>query len=70
MKKLKVDGRSAEERLMEELKLEQEERKDIILNIQADGEGGVASRPQVQLIISGKKSFAPKQNLSKPEKSI
>ena len=34
MKKLKLDGRSAEERLMEELKLEKdEERKDIVLNI-------------------------------------
>jgi hypothetical protein len=35
MKKLKLDGRSEEERLMEELKLgDQEENKEIVLNIQ------------------------------------
>ena len=47
MKKLKLDGRSAEERLMEELKLEREneETKQIVLTLQEDGAGGIASRP-------------------------
>jgi hypothetical protein len=35
MKKLKLDGRSEEERLIEELKLEEsnEEKKELVLNI-------------------------------------
>jgi hypothetical protein len=35
MKKLKLDGRSEEERLLEELKLEEsnEEKKELVLNI-------------------------------------
>ena len=47
MKKLKLDGRSAEERLMEELKLEREneETKQIVLTLQEDGAGGISSRP-------------------------
>lgn len=47
-KKLKLDGKTDEERMMEELKLgENEEQKSdmMVLNIQEDGAGGVASRP-------------------------
>jgi len=36
MKKIGLDGRSEEEKMLEELKLGNEERKDIVLNIQND----------------------------------
>lgn len=80
MKKLGIDTRSAEERLMDEIKKEQEELKqgevssmgmplqpgqqEIILN------PGQSQVPQVSMIIDKSKNYAPKQNLSKPEKSI
>ncbi|CDW88981.1 UNKNOWN [Stylonychia lemnae] len=71
MKKLKLDGRTAEERFLEEIKRgDQEESKQIVLTLQEDGAGGIAQRPQVQYIIERKQNFAPKQNLAKPEKSI
>ena len=60
MKKLKLDGRSAEERLLEELKLEEEKKDFIELTIQADSEGGVNTRPEVKIVIQNKKSYAPK----------
>lgn len=70
LKKLKLDGRTDEERMLEDLKLEEEKQEQVVLNIQADGQDGVFSRPQVQLIINNQRNIAPKQNLAKPEKSI
>lgn len=68
MKKLGLDGRSAEEKLRDELRME-EETKDGMMNLQiSDGRGGGA--PQVNLMIDTRKNQAPKQDLSKPERSI
>ena len=84
MKQLGIDGRSYEEKLIEELKEEVKQRDG--------GESrqissmGIAMKPgqselvmnphrgknvpQVSVIIDKNKNYAPKQNLKKPEKSI
>lgn len=61
MKKLKLDGRTDEERMMEELALDKEESKEIVLEIQGDSQDGIQARPQVRMVIPAqKKVIAPK----------
>jgi hypothetical protein len=80
-KKMGIDGRSAEEKLMEELRLEEEKKGDEEQQVSSLGvpmtrtqqeivlnPGGAG--PQVSVIVGTKKNLAPKQNLNKPEKSI
>lgn len=66
MKKLKLDGRTEAERMMEELKIsaksgfgQEEEKKShyMVLDIQSDGADGIEQRPQVQLVIDTRKNF-------------
>ena len=64
MKKLGLDGRTPEELWLDELK---EESKEPIINMQLSS-GGIG--PQVNLVIDTRKNLAPKQNTSKPERSI
>lgn len=64
MKKLGMDGRSEEQRFLDEMN---EERKEpmITLNLNQSGAG-----PDVNVIIDTRMNLAPKQNLAKPERSI
>lgn len=41
MKKLKLDGRTDEERMLEELSLDNEEQKELVLDIQGDAQDGI-----------------------------
>ena len=66
MKKLGIDGRSAEERFRDELQME--ETKDAMLNLQLND--GAHGGPMVNMIIDTRKNQAPKQDLNKPERSI
>lgn len=64
MKKLGIDGRTPEQRWIDEMK---EEQKDsvIMLNLNSGQVG-----PNVNIMIDTKKNLRPKQDVSKPEKSI
>lgn len=67
MKNLGIDGRTPEQKFLDEIRAE-EESKDPILNLQLnDGKKG---GPSVNILIDTRKNFVPKQDLSKPEKSI
>jgi hypothetical protein len=69
MKKLGIDGRSAEQRFLDEMRQEEESKDTNPLMTLAlnDGKRG---GPQVNVVIDTRKNMAPKQNLQKPEKSI
>ena len=64
MKKLGIDGRTPEQLFLDELK---EESKEPIINMKLSS-GGVG--PEVNLVIDTRKNLAPKQDTSKPERSI
>ena len=60
MKRFKLDGKTEEERMMEQLTMEEEKKGDIMLNIQGDSEGGIMARPEVNIIIPKGRTVAPK----------
>jgi hypothetical protein len=65
MKKLGIDDRTPEQKFLDEIREESKEPMvDLMLN---DGCNG---GPKVNMIIDTRKNLAPKQDLSKPEKSI
>ena len=64
MKKIGLDERSAEERFLDEMNEESKEPV-MTLNLNASGAG-----PDVNIMIDTRKQINPKQDLSKPEKSI
>ena len=84
MKKLGLDGRSYEEKLIEELKQEEEEKQGAYQVANRVSSQGIPLKPgqtevfinshpngpQVSMIVDKNQNYAPKQDLSKPEKSI
>ena len=70
MRDLGIDGRSPEEKLLEELKIEEENKANggvVKLELRDGNTAGV----QVNYIVdTSKKGLRPKQDLTKPEKSI
>ena len=68
MKALGTDGRTPEEKLMDELRLEEEQKKGGLMNLELSS--GVNGGPAVNIVLDPKKNYQPKQNLAKPEKSI
>ncbi len=67
MQRLGMDERTDEEKFRDELRAE-EETKDGLMNLTLND--GTNGGPSVHLMIDTKKNYAPKQDLSKPEKSI
>lgn len=68
MKALGIDGRTAEEKLMDELRLEEEQKRQGLMNLELSS--GIGGGPSVNVLLDPRKNYAPKQNLKKPEKSI
>lgn len=66
MKKLNLDGRTEEQKFLDEIKQEEEKKEDINICFN-DGSNGM---PVVNMVISGKANLAPKQKMDKPERSI
>ena len=69
MIKLGIDSRTAEEIFMDEIRAEKEQAMNGgMMNLQiSDGSRG---GPVVNMMIDTKKKMIPKQDLSRPEKSI
>ena len=68
MKKLGIDGRTPEQRFLDEIREEElRQQNGGMMEVQlADGSRG----PQMSILVNKTKDQAPKQDLSKPEKSI
>lgn len=69
MKKLGIDGRSAEERFLDDMRKDEESKDANPLMTLALNDGSRGG-PVVNVVIDTRKVMAPKQNLQKPEKSI
>ena len=65
MKKLGLDGRTAEQRFLDEIREEESKEPVITLNLNQSGVG-----PDVNIMIDTRKKLQPMQDLTKPEKSV
>lgn len=67
MIKLGIDTRTAEQVFRDEIKAERAQKEGIMTLKLSDGSSG---GPVVNMMIDTRKNYQPKQDLSKPEKSI
>ena len=69
MNDLGIDARTPEQRWLDEMRIEEQKRANGgMLNLQLSAGNG--NRPQVNLIVNTMKNQRPKQDLSKPERSV